>query len=395
LDAFFPDEWAPLSLVPNPRGVHFSRFTSPAGTPLSATLSLTNPLDPSVNPGLTQSESQIPTANRGASDEYSIFVPPSLFALALLGPPPFPVKVSLLYCVGAEYNRHGLRTFFVAATDRVLVTIPGVEPQASTGNKAWGIGITPGMINLLFEAAGAGNITNWQVDTVAGYSTGYRGVNGTVNNALVGLSGIRRVLFYDALYWGDEPPAPSGSPNPSTPPGVSPPAAGSPRDTWRMLNALSAANPSVERIAYEVTDGGTPRDAGKLRAAVPTAGLINLKPQTKALTALALARILGSGVSDGYFPTSSLPAAVNTLIASLPARGTLASSALTAGRASAGTLADWGTAHATAVNGAVAWANTGVGLIRTHALMGWAVPDVGALCHDAFLQEFAWEFLAG
>jgi hypothetical protein len=51
----------------------------------------------------------------------------------------------------------------------------------------------------------------------------------------------------------------------------------------------------VDVVTYEVTDGGTPRVAGKLKADVPAAGLITLKSQGAALQALILARVLGSG----------------------------------------------------------------------------------------------------
>jgi hypothetical protein len=278
VDAFFSDEWPLVPLpVSHPRGVHFSRFLDPTFQPLTAAISMQNPLDPVFGAGLVQPESQIPVGNQGAFNEYCIFIPPVLFALAQLATPAFQVKVSVLFCVGTEYNRHGLRTFFAGLTDRVLITVPGIEAVPATGNLAWGIGITPDMINQLFVAAGTPSITNWVVDTIAGYSTGYRGVNGTVNNALLELSSVRRMIFYDALYWGDEPPLPPGVSAPQTPPNVSPPPATSARNTWRMLAAVRAANPAVDLVTYEVTEpGGTPRDGGKLRADVPANSIIIL-----------------------------------------------------------------------------------------------------------------------
>jgi hypothetical protein len=398
LDAFFSDEWTPF--VPpvgpvNPRGVHFNRFTSPLNQPLTAVRSMKNPLDPSVAIAepRPQPESHMLPQVRGRDHEYFIFVPPSVLAFGLV--PGAHVKVSVLFGAFDEYNRHGLRTFFEGSADRVLVVLPGIEPTANNAGQAWGIGITTDMVRQLLAASVLPIVPTFTIDTLAGYSTGYRGVNGTVNNAFIPLADIKRLIFYDALFWGDQPALPAGEaplPNPS---GVSPPAVGSPRNTWRMLKAVKAANPSVEIVTYEVVEpGGTPRDAGKLRADVPAAGLINLKPLESALTALVLARVLGNGVQDGYFQLGGVPPPVATLIGTLPARGTLASGPGTAARATNGTLAAWALANAVAVNNAAASASLGLSLIQTHKLMGWGVPTSGDMRHDGFMQEFAWEFLA-
>lgn len=400
IDAFFSDEWTPFAppIGPvNPRGVHFSKFTSPLGLPLSAVLSLKNPLDPST-PGaaaLAQPESHMVPSVRGRDHEYVIFIPPPVIAFALV--PGSNIKVSVLFGAFDEYNRHGLRTFFEGSPNRVLVVIPGIEAAAEgNANQAWGIGITTDMVRQLFVAAVPAMAASFTIDTLAGYSTGYRGVNGTINNRLIPLADIQRLIFYDALFWGDEPPLPPGQTPPANPPGVSPPTnPASPRNTWRMLAAVKAANPAVQIITYEVVEpGGTPRDGGKLRVDVPTASLINLKPLESALTALALARVLGNGIQDGYFTLGQIPPKVAALIPSLPARGTLASSTLTAARAANGTLANWAAANGANVPGAALSAAAGLALIRANRLMGWLVPSAGDMRHDSFMQEFAWEFLA-
>ena len=95
-----------------------------------------------------------------------------------------------------------MRTFFAFKNDRVLITIPGREDEP--GIKAWGIGITDQQISDLFSQAGFPSL-NFKVDTLAGYSTGYRGLNGTVNNGLIQLNKLQRVVFLDALYKGDAP----------------------------------------------------------------------------------------------------------------------------------------------------------------------------------------------
>lgn len=396
VDAFFPDEWASIALIPNPRGVHFSRFTSPLIEPLTVTRIMQNPLDPStsVTRPRPQPENHMLPANRGRQHEYLIFIPPAALAFALV--PGANVKVSLLFGAFDEYNRHGLRTYFNALTDRVLVYIPGIEAEASTSNQAWGIGITADMVRELVVFAVPTFTGSVTIDIVAGYSTGYRGVNGTINNAFITLASIRRLIFFDALYWGDEPPLPSGTTPPANPPGVSVPSnPASPRNTWRMMNAVRSANPTVEIITYEVTQpGGTPRDGGKLRADVPVSGLINLKPKQSALTALVLARVIRSGIDDGFLARTDA-SAIATLSDTMPARGTLASSSATAGRAANGTVDAWASAHATAVANANSTASAGLSLIQSKRLMGWGVPTLGDMLHDGFMQEFAWEFVAG
>lgn len=341
-----------------------------------------------------QPESHLLASNQGRQHEYLLFIPPAALAYGLS--PGAHIKASLLFGAFDEYNRHGLRTYFEGLFDRVLVYVPGIEPDASTSGQAWGIGITSTMVRDLITTAlptFTGTVT---IDIVAGYSTGYRGVNGTINNSFIPLGGIKRLIFFDALYWGDEPPLPSGATPPANPPGVSIPSnSASPRNTWRMLNAVRAANPAVEVITYEVTEpGGTPRDAGKLRVDVPVAGLINLKPKKAALSALVLSRVIRSGIDDGFLARADAPA-IATLSDSLPARGSLASSSATAAAAANGTLDAWAASHATAVAAANSSAGTGLGLIQSRRLMGWSVPSLGDMMHDGFMQEFGWEFLAG
>src|SRR5262249_28580895 len=104
--------------------------------PLNTFASLTfgqqvaNPLDATVpspqtgRPDPLPRPETIPSSQNGVTAEYLIFVPQSVKSS-----PPGTVKVSLLFCVGSEINRHGLRTFFKSSTDRVLITIPGREAK--------------------------------------------------------------------------------------------------------------------------------------------------------------------------------------------------------------------------------------------------------------------------
>ncbi|MGE8165993.1 hypothetical protein ACQKRQ_38370 [Paraburkholderia sp. NPDC080076] len=377
-DAFYADEWplAPV-LTANPRGVQFSRFTAvipgfpPAIEPMSKFTQMPNPLNPTVTAGLAQPE-VIPAEFQNDLEAFCIFVPPLLAATLIVNPQAV-AKVTLLFCVGTEFNRHGLRTFFVPKADRVLITISGREAGSV---KAWGVGISDQQIRQLFVEAGFPSATI-VADTFAGYSTGYRGVNGTINNRLVGLDQLKRIVFLDALYRGDDPP-PGGN-------------------TSRMIRAARAVNPNADLVVYEVTDGGTPRDAAGSTAVLlpPTARSINLKPRLDALKGFILARVSENGVNDGYLVPNSIPAAIRQLSVDLPPRGTLASSPLTEARASNGTLAAWAAGRHASIAAGVAQSRPLMELIQQNILTGWAFPDLGSMCHDGFMPEFGWEFLAG
>ena len=311
---------------------------------------------------------------------------PPILAGALIANPQATARVTLLFCVGSEFNRHGLRTFFVPKSDRVLITISGREAKAAVpavppvpavpAVPAWGVGITDPQIRQLFTLAGFPSATI-VIDTFAGYSTGHRGVNGTINNGLVGLSQLKRIVFLDALYRGDDPL-----------PGA---------NTTRMLQKAQAANPNVDLVVYEVTPGGTPRDAaGHAAISLPaTARFINLKPQIDALKAFILARVSDNGVRDGYLLPSHVPTPIQQLSLNLPPRGTMASSPLTQASATNGTLAMWASTRQQLIADAVAQHGPLTALIQSNVLTGWAFPDLDSMCHDGFMPEFGWEFLAG
>ena len=377
LDAFFDDEWG--TQHPND-SVHFNRFTRgapQAPVPLTAASSAANPLDRSVSPSIPQPE-RIPDKYLGTTSDVAIFAPQRLIDAHADRTDPTVAKVTLLFCVQSELNRHGLRSFFARSSDRVLVTVPGREPGWIPERVAWGVGITDAQVNTLLTLARLDPARS-QVRVLACYSTGYRGMAGTVNNGLISLKNVDTVVFYDALYRGDDPPPPKGAKT----------------NTVRALETVQRDSPAgVQIITYEVTPGGTPRDGGRLRVPVPTTGLINLKPLAGTLTALILARVLDNGLKDRYFGASEVPRPILNLIAALPRRGTMRSSAIAPPRAGSIRLADWGKSNAADVRGTLNNAGKARALIRKFRLMGWAPPD-GEELHDGFVPEFGWEFLAG
>jgi len=202
-----------------------------------------NPLlEPSIAATLELTDAEIKKLDQGGKhlDEYKIFVPPSFGG--------GPAKISLLFAVGTEMGRHGLRTFFDGLADRILIAIPGIEVnwgfvKKSVG-RAWGVGIDKSIIDDLLGAAGVSSVS-WRVDVLACYSTGYRGLNGTINNfarktGTLDLTHVSTLAVYDALYRGDQPS-----------PGA---------NTERALAALETATASAVSVAvYEVTTGGVPR----------------------------------------------------------------------------------------------------------------------------------------
>jgi hypothetical protein len=396
LDAFFEDEWAssPTAIV-NPRHVHFNRFTTLTATTATAQTILThkaNPLDPRITPGLIQPE-VIPASRPAAFGEtYWVFVPDAYKKAvkdAVAAKKPKPVaRVSLLFGVGAEVNRHGLRLFFANTLNCVLIEVGGIESVPEVPNP-WGIGITDAMIDDLLNQALGTNVTS-QVEVIAAYSTGYRGINGTINNALINLTHLKKMIFYDCLYRADGPKAPSGALMPPKRHREAP--AKSAFNTWRAVHAVRGVSPTCEIIVYDVTLGGTPTYSdGARKGDVPGATFIALKPLNVHLKALILARLMDNGIKDGYFTDAKVPSSIRAFIPLLPTRGTLSSSS---SPTASGTIGKWARDNSVKIAQSMKGFATAMELARIHKLMGWATPAT-EFGHDGFLPEFGWEHLAG
>jgi len=388
-DAFFPEERGNKH---SKGSLYFNKF------PL-VELEFFNPLDP-TKPGSKIPLSQPEDIERrfgGLQKYYRIFVPAKLVkeksekSIA---------KVTLLFCVRTEINRFGLRTFFAQSPDRVLITIPGIEPDRKAGIlKPWGIGITKDQISDLLKAAGSAAIP--EIRIIACFSTGYRGMNGTINNKLVDLDKVERLIFYDALYEGTEPTPPKGLSS----------------NTRRAIDAVQDATKNkVELIAYAVTEGGTPANpSGRRLVSLPEYSVIDLKRKAIALQALIWARVLSNGVQDGFFTAGNIPQPIRNLIdGPLPKRGAVISSPthVKLGPPDSVTLDEWAKRNRVDVEAAAGHAETVLFLMCRHKLLGWTLligregggepSDLecrrvkpGEPLHDGFMQEFAWEFLAG
>lgn len=241
-EAFFPDEWGPKLTE---RGLHEHLYDT-KGTTFG--MQAPNPLFDATlvpSPELTPRELALVKGGKHFNDPgYWIFVPEGASS---------PFEVTVLFAVGTEMLRHGIRGFCDQA-GRVLVVVSGVESGWDLSKpigRAWGVGITKEILSALFAKVGHPD-AEFTIKVLAAYSTGYRGIASTIN-AFAGtetleLSSVSNVVFFDAFYRGDEPK-----------PG---------KNTQRALTAIDELTGHGARVVvYEVTNGGTParhrRHAGR------------------------------------------------------------------------------------------------------------------------------------
>ena len=222
-----------------------------------------NPLnDPALATTLLQINSPS-IATQEQFDEkrtYHIYVPKKLatdFANAPAGGKP-KARVSLFFGVGPEMDLFRLTDFFANESASVLITIPGVEAEDLTVvpasddpwrgiHKAFGYGISTAIIKKLMTLAGLDKI-DFNIEVMAGYSTGYRGTNLTIINQMVDISKLTRVIYLDAWYHHDDHPlAPAPSPYRGK------------NTLWAIDTALQKS-PGANVVIYAFTHpGGVPR----------------------------------------------------------------------------------------------------------------------------------------
>lgn len=456
-EAFFEDEFAATKKA---NGSHPNRFDDPAlGLGVYTSTKLANPLDAKVL-AVSQPE-KIPTEwqGPGAKSPYDVFVPRRVartVAEAKVKRSPRPrVNVTLMWGVGGEIQAHGLRAVFDGAETTVIINISGREEgwdDLPDGRKAgrtfpsWGIGISrtgtaasapEDQVRKILDHAGL-DYAEPSIRTLAAYSTGYKGLIGTINNDLLPLGDLARVVFFDCLYRADQPPLPKGmtapkplgeelnsgpdelDKDPRTGLPVERSHRGSPFNTRRALNKVLAAQPRTQLVAYSVTMAGSPvylRPSGGIAvqhvAFVPERGLVELRevpdfvrgvPAERrqaarrvksALTALICARYLRTGVKDGFFTESEVPRPFVDLFPRLPDRGGIASSEVTARSRGVIPLTSWHRANEDRINEALKAKTLGpaLGIIGRHHLILPGDPGRGEEFHRGFVPEFGWEFL--
>lgn len=387
-DHFYLDEEDPARKASGQRielNVHLpSTFVENLSNPLAAQEQR------NLKPALTRNE----LTRMGYARDYFIFVPKGT-ALAAQNATAagkhHRIHLSLLFCVGDQMNRAGLRRFFADRTDAALITIPGVEASAVSGiTTPWGIGIDSAQIDQLLESAGLD--VDYTIDVLAAYSTGYHGMQATIRESTVALDQVKQIVYYDCLYTADQYKAGA--------------------QTADVIAAFRRVNSTARIVVYEVTDGGTKRYSGNLAIKDPQLLLINLKnqstippvPKARYLSALIHARLLDEGLHDNLFTRSDIPPNFNTLRSTLMDRGELASTptAIPSGppKPPARTpilLEKWGSDNSKTIDAVQSELPAADHLIFKFVLMGWN-PDFESKIsaeaqHDQFLPELAWEFL--
>jgi hypothetical protein len=263
-----------------------------------------------------------------ANATYWLYVPPRLteWYAHTSDKKELTARVAVFFGVEPEPNLFGLRSYFSETRTPVLVGVPGFESGWDDVPKAWGVGVSTTIIRRLLDDAGLTDVP-FQVEVMAGYSTGYRGLNLTAINKLVDLTHLTRFVYLDAFYWHDDHPMPPAS-HPFY----------KKLTVWAADTVVRASAAAEIFIVGYTHPGATPRDdhnnpkgpLNELKALRQGATYFldlefkrdGLDPVADDLEKVCLARLLQAGVDD-YFTLASLPLAAQTLVRLLPPRGSL------------------------------------------------------------------------
>ena len=361
-----------------------------------------NPLnDPAQAKVLPQTFEQIKPsvkATKAIFDEpakYWLYAPPKLkqWYDAASDKLELTARVAVFFGVGPEPNLFGLRHFFSDTRVCVLIGVNGFESGWKNVPKAWGVGISDAIIRFLLDEAGLKDLP-FQVEVMAGYSTGYRGLNLTAINKLVDLSHLRRFVYLDAFYWHDDHPQPASSH-----------AFHKKLSVWAADTVFKASSTAEVYVVGYTHPGATPRD-DKNEPKGPLKEITALRPGSTSfldlefkrngvdpiaddLEKVCLARLLQGGVDD-YFSLASLPMKIQKLIALLPDRGSLGIAQLPGYRY----FRTWRLDPAVKTALAAFPALTALALVNKHKLLdGWSTDARIEFRHRDFVQEIGKELL--
>ncbi|TFW48658.1 hypothetical protein ES895_26945 [Bacillus sp. 007/AIA-02/001] len=337
-------------------------------------------------------QNNIPSSN---PDEHLVWVYLSQSTIAYakaLNKKPWdkPVRVSILYGVGSEMNRLGLRSAMEVRTEpSALVLVPGIEPMKD-GDPRWGIGIDEIDLRNLLETS-VGRAVNYQTKVIAAFSTGANGLNQTLLHNLIDISHVERVIFYDCLYEQ---------------------SSGATADALKA--ARRRAGLGLKVVVYKCTTGGNSLDNAKNLSVVMknpelfrSEGIVNLF-YPPGYAALITYRVLESGIADGIVTLGSpLQTAFDEMKRIVPARGQVVSQASTWTYVHGGPLpsnkvllSTWYKNNAKVINqfsknmGTKNTPGSIRNLIWANRLPGWSGGKYdGAENHDLLLPDFGWEYL--
>ena len=330
---------------------------------------------------------------------FFIYVPKQLatdFANAPAGSKPS-ARLSLFFGVEPEMTLFRLREFFANETNSVLITIPGVESGWTGVFSAFGFGISTTIIKDLLKEATLENIA-FTVEVMAGYSTGYRGLNQTIINEAVDLSHLTRVIYLDAWYHHDDHPlAPSSSTYFK-------------KNTRWAIDTAFGKSPSVNIVMYAFTHpGGVPRtNPSQTNQSIPdppnepVAPLVSTYPGhiqfidfefkfnsrpaiDDSLEKICLARLIQLGIGASV-QQSAVSAPLMTLINALPARGSFG----TLGLPGYTDLYAWVAAHSAELSGF--GITQAMSIVVAHNLLDlWTVSSHYEMRHRMFVLELGKE----
>ncbi len=329
---------------------------------------------------------------------YTCFFSQEARAISEAPAEPRRLQVRVLFGTGSESYRHGVCGAVESASQpTLLIVVSGIEPahditfwnpsnpgerRTLRANNRWGVGITTTAIERMIVDR-YGRLINYDISVCAAFSTGYLGLQGSVNGRLFSLDRLERVVIYDCLY-------------------------GSLRSALDRIKALKA---TAQIIAYVATEGGNsfrkgaPASLATLElGGIPTWHYVNLMGNVgfHAATSARLvseARIPPARIVDPLPP--AYDAALNELITKLPARNSMVSDDAVFRKVrgpipgSATALATFAAAKANiaAIGGFFRQVSTTRHCIARAQLLGWPAP-AGEEWHDMLLIEFAWEYLS-
>jgi hypothetical protein len=398
-----------------------------------------NELNPRLNPN-TLPQPEVIDSKQDSHDKvtWTLFVPSAVLASAKKASKPLdPIPVTLLLGRANEELGYGLRVYFERAGTGALLCLSGREGLDAGGR--WNVGISQKTIEAIFASAGFKGKP--QVQVLAGYSTGY-GVVQTINNTLVPLAPVKRLVLFDCIYRTDRPPLPKGASAPTLATGDQPDVSASgsgqvvldehkeaflkqPFNMRRAITALTGANSKSVIAAYSTTSGGSPKygvwsdnrknllTLGK-RPVVEITSSSELRDQkaasgsswspSDAYDALILSRYLELGTKAALIKATDPPKAYQDIITKgVPARGTVFSTPVIKPLVAVPAGLPAATVDLLAWAGGLPAKPTGTDrtiaakLLLAHRLVlpGWNYgdDDLTEYRHAGCLSEFGWELL--
>ena len=332
----------------------------------------------------------------------------------------FPVNLTLFFSAPGDdpsITTLGLKFLFQHLEDSFVVVIPNFEDHGSSGKEPKNAGITNKIIDkLIQEVSDKINLKlhlEIKITCLTAYSAGYGGLVQSINNELITVDALQKIVFYDCLYRTDRPKLPVGEKKTMLLPDENNTGpdefdtqghAGSAFNTRRAIIKAKQKNPALQVIAYCATSGGSPKyTSGKPSYTVTVDKLIDIrvsKGYPKYLYALSLTRVLIMARNAGIISMNDIPQAFIDLHNSIiPARGQIASTSSQQKRSKTGfipttNLQDWGDSRLSLIDKATSSFAKAIDLIGTKSLFYKGYPSVGnqgGMLHIAQIFEFAWE----